>query len=333
LEARGGIEPPIEVLQTSALPLGDRAEKRECRHIRENASDIILKSVNVASSSIKRIAQVKVSVIMKLRTDTFPDMSQPALTISIANQKGGVGKTTTAINLAAAFAAMKIPTLLIDLDPQGNATSALGYEKKEGGSVLGCIRDAEPLDGKIIDTRIQNLSLVVAETDLASLEVELPRKENYLHQFKKYLKPVQESGKFRVIIIDCPPSLGLISMNALAASGRYIVTLQCEYLAMEGLGQILKVADSIRDAANPALELGGVLLTMYDSRTNLSKQVEDEVRKHLTDRVFKTTIPRTVRLGEAPSFGQTIFEYDPFGPAAASYKALGREVAKVFSLK
>ena len=261
-------------------------------------------------------------------------MPSQATILSIANQKGGVGKTTTAVNLSAALAAARIPTLLVDLDPQGNATSAIGYEKKEGGSLLGAIRDSESLEAKVIATRIPNLSLLAGETDMASLEIELQRKENYLHQFKKHLAPLAASGRFRAIILDCPPSLGLISMNALAASDAYLVTMQCEYLAMEGLGQILKVAGSLKDAgANPGLDLAGVLLTMCDTRTNLSRQVEEEVRKHLAGKVFKTTIPRTVRLGEAPSFGQTIFEYDPFGPAATAYKALGKEVAKLLNLK
>ena len=261
-------------------------------------------------------------------------MSRQAIILAIANQKGGVGKTTTAVNVSAALAQAKVPTLLVDLDPQGNATSALGYEKVEGGSILASVHDAEPLDGKVMETRIKKLSLIPGETDLATLEVELTRKENYLHQFRKHLEPLKNSGKYRAIILDCPPSLGLISMNALAAADKYIVTMQCEYLAMEGLGQILKVAGGLKNAeANPDLELGGVVMTMFDSRTNLSKQVDAEVRKHLGDLVFKTVIPRTVRLGEAPSFGQTIFEYDPYGPSSAAYMALGHEFRSRFSLK
>jgi chromosome partitioning protein len=261
-------------------------------------------------------------------------MPDRATTLAIANQKGGVGKTTTAVNLSAALAQSGYRTLLVDLDPQANATSAIGHEKLEGGSILGAVRDGEALDGKILQTRIKNLSILPGETDLATLEVELPRKENYLHQFRRHLAPLQEGGRFDVVVLDCPPALGLISMNALAAADRYIVTMQCEYLAMEGLGQILNVARGLKDAgANPGLELGGILLTMYDVRTNLSRQVEAEVRKHLGEGVFKTAIPRTVRLGEAPSFGQTIFEYDPFGPAAKAYKALGREVVQRFNLK
>lgn len=261
-------------------------------------------------------------------------MSQPAKTFAIANQKGGVGKTTTAVNLAAALAQSGLSTLLVDLDPQGNATSALGYDKVEQGSILAAVHDSEPLAGKVVPTRIANLSIIPGETDLAMLEAELTKKENYLHQFKKHLSPLQESGDFKVLILDCPPSLGLICMNALAASDSYIVPMQCEYLAMEGLGQILNVARGLKEAgANPSLELGGIVLTMYDVRTNLSRQVEMEVRKHFGDKVFKTSIPRTVRLGEAPSFGQTIFEYDPFGPASAAYSAMARELVQRFSIK
>jgi len=260
-------------------------------------------------------------------------MPKPAKTFAIANQKGGVGKTTTAINLAASLAHTGLSTLLVDLDPQGNATSALGHEKVEQGSILAAVHDSEPLASKVLKTRIANLSIIPGETDLAMLEAELTKKENYLHQFKKHLEPLQNSGEYQVVVLDCPPSLGLICMNALAASDLYLVPMQCEYLAMEGLGQILNVARGLKEAgANPNLELGGIVLTMYDARTNLSRQVEAEVRKHLTSGVFKTTIPRTVRLGEAPSFGQTIFEYDPFGPASAAYTALCKEVISRFSL-
>jgi chromosome partitioning protein len=260
-------------------------------------------------------------------------MPTPAKTFALANQKGGVGKTTTAINLAAALAQAGVRTLLVDLDPQGNATSSLGYEKTEGGSILASVHDSEPLAGKVIKTRIPNLSLIPGETDLAMLEAELTKKEHYLHQFRKHLAPLQQGGEYQALVLDCPPSLGLICMNALGASDSYIVPMQCEYLAMEGLGQILNVARGLKEAgANPDLELGGIVMTMYDSRTNLSRQVEAEVRKHFGASVFKTTIPRTVRLAEAPSFGQTIFEYDPFGPAAAAYTALAKELMSRFSL-
>lgn len=257
----------------------------------------------------------------------------PATVFAIANQKGGVGKTTTAVHLAAALADRKIPSLLIDLDPQANATSALGMEKEEGGSILGAALGEEQLLDKVKPTRIKHLSIITGETDLATLEMELPRRENYLMQLRELFKPLRESDDFSAVILDCPPSLGMISMNALGAADYLLVALQCEYLAMEGLGQILKVAEQLKQAgAGHGLEVGGIVMTMYDVRTNLSQQVDAEVRKHFGDKVFKSIIPRTVRLAEAPSFGQTIFEYDSLSPGAQAYKNLAKEVAKRFNL-
>jgi chromosome partitioning protein len=257
----------------------------------------------------------------------------PATVFAIANQKGGVGKTTTAVHLAAGLADRKIPTLLIDLDPQANATSALGMAKEEGASILGPALGEEALLDKVQSTRIKHLSIIPGETDLATLEVELPRRANYLLQLRDLFKPLRASPDFAAIILDCPPSLGLISMNALGASDFLIVALQCEYLAMEGLGQILNVTTQLRKAgASDTLEVGGIVMTMYDVRTKLSQQVDAEVRKHFGDKVFQSIIPRTVRLAEAPSFGQTIFEYDSLSPGALAYKNLAREVAKRFNL-
>jgi chromosome partitioning protein len=258
----------------------------------------------------------------------------PTTIFSIANQKGGVGKTTTAIHLAAALAEKGIPTLLIDLDPQANATSALGLEKEEGASIYGVLHGDENILEKVAPTGRKHFSIIRSELDLAAIEVELGRREAYLSVLKDAVKPLVDSGKFRVIVIDAPPSLGMLSMNALAAADYLIITLQCEYLAMEGLGQILKVLQDIRQSgANARLELGGIVMTMYDLRTNLARQVVEEVTTHLGEKRFQSLIPRTIRLGEAPSFGKTLFEYDPENPACSAFRSLAREFIERFALK
>ncbi len=257
-----------------------------------------------------------------------------ATVFTIANQKGGVGKTTTAINLSAALAARGVSTLLVDLDSQANATSALGMEKREGGSIYGPLMGEGKITDKIVATRVDNLSLVPSEVDLAAAEIELSRSEDYLLRLRACLKGLRKGKQFGAIILDCPPALGILSMNALAAADYLLVTLQCEYLAMEGLGQILKVVDTLRSAgANKKLAVGGIIMTMYDARTKLATQVVEEVKTHLPKEIFKTIIPRSVRLSEAPSFGQTALEYDPNGSGAEAYRKLAAEVIKRFKLK
>ena len=257
----------------------------------------------------------------------------PTTVFTIANQKGGVGKTTTAVNLAAALAEQKIHTLLIDLDPQANATSAIGIEKQEGRSLYGPLRGEGNAFEMITPTSINHLALIPSEEDLAAAEIELASTENYLLRLKTVLAPIRASHGYRAIIIDCPPALGMLSMNSLAAADYLLITLQCEYLALEGLGQILRNVDRLKAAhINDDLQLGGVVMTMFDLRTKLSRQVVDEVKKHLPDKVFKSVIPRTVRLSEAPSFGKTIFAYDRSSPGAAAYKNLADELIARFGL-
>lgn len=256
-----------------------------------------------------------------------------AQVFTIANQKGGVGKTTTSINLGAALAEKDIPTLLIDIDPQGNATSGLGHEKTAGKSLYGPLNgDGDALD-LVIDTEIQNLYLIPSEVDIAALEIEMSQRDDYLIQLKRCIEPLRNSDKYKVIIIDCPPALGLLSMNGLAAANYLLITLQCEYLAMEGLGQILQVVKRLKNAnINANLEIGGIIMTMYDMRTNLSRQVAIEVSSHFEKEVFNTVIPRSVRLSEAPSFGQSILQYDPNSVGSLAYRDLAKEVIQRFNL-
>ncbi len=257
----------------------------------------------------------------------------PTTIFTIANQKGGVGKTTTAVNLAAGLAERKIHTLLIDLDPQANATSAVGVEKQEGKSLYGPIQGEGSVFEMITPTDYEHLALIPSEEDLAAAEVEIAQSDSYLSRLADVLAPLKASNGYRAIIIDCPPSMGMLSMNSLAAADQLLIALQSEYMALEGLGQILRNVDRIREAGlNADLNLGGIIMTMYDGRTNLAKQVVEEVRTHLPEKVFQTLIPRSVRLSEAPSFGKPIFAYDNNSSGAVAYRELAAEVITRFGL-
>jgi chromosome partitioning protein len=247
--------------------------------------------------------------------------------IALANQKGGVGKTTTAVSLAACLAERGKRTLLLDLDPQANATSALGLEKLSGGSVYKSLLGGALLADSIRASGLEHLDVISSEVDLAGAEVDVARAENYLQRLQFALTPIQSADRYEFIIVDCPPSLGILTMNALAAVDSVLVPMQAEYFALEGLAVITRVLQQIRDSgANPSLELEGIVLTMYDGRTNLAQQVAAEVRKHFPGKVYKTIIPRTVRLAEAPSFGKPINIYDSGSYAAMCYRSLTDEL-------
>ena len=253
--------------------------------------------------------------------------------VAIANQKGGVGKTTTAVNLGVALAEKKLRVLLIDLDPQANATSALGMEEVEGESIYESVLGGASIANKILPTRIDNLFIIPANLDLAGVEVEIARMPDHLTRLARTLSTFRSDETFHLVLLDCPPSLGILMMNALAAADEILTPIQCEYFALEGLVKIVRVVEQVRDSgANDQVEIGGIVMTMFDSRTNLSEQVVNEVRQHFGERVYRTVIPRTVRLSEAPSFGKSILEYDPSGAGAAAYRALAREFVKRHSL-
>ncbi|MFW6229902.1 MAG: ParA family protein [Bacillota bacterium] len=245
--------------------------------------------------------------------------------LAIVNQKGGVGKSTTAINLGAALAEKGLKVLIVDIDPQGNASSGLGIDKTEVEySIYDLLLEDVDFSDVIISVAESGLDIIPANIDLAGAEIELVSQISRESRLDKALQG--DTDIYDYILIDCPPSLGLLTLNALTAADGVIVPIQCEYYALEGLGQLLETIKLVQNNLNSKLELEGVLLTMYDSRTNLSDQVADEVKKHFSNEIYQTVIPRNVRLSEAPSFGQSIINYDNRSSGAKAYRKLAQEV-------
>jgi chromosome partitioning protein len=248
-----------------------------------------------------------------------------AKVICIANQKGGVGKTTTAVNLAASIAVAEKKVLLIDIDPQGNSTSGVGLRKEgQNGTIYQALLQGSGLKEMIQKTSLSCLDVVISNTDLIGAEVELIQEKDRERKLDRLIKEVE--ADYDYVFIDCPPSLGLLTINSLTAAHSVIIPLQCEYYAMEGLGQLLKTIRLIKQSFNPRLEIEGILFTMFDGRNNLSHQVAHEVKRHFKDKVFKTIIPRNVRLSEAPSHGKPVLLYDIHSKGAESYLNLAKEV-------
>ena len=256
-------------------------------------------------------------------SDTVQSTAPAGQVFALANQKGGVGKTTTAVNLAASLAASERAVLLIDLDPQGNASSGFGIVDASPQIYDALIGDLD-LAAIVRPTELAYLHIAPSGPDLVGAEVELVGLPDREHRLARALEGVAD--RYDYVLIDCPPSLGLLTLNALTAAASVLIPLQCEYLALEGLTQLVAAIRLVQDHLNPGLRIEGVLLTMYDARLNLSQQVADEARKFFAERVYKAVIPRNVRLSEAPSFGKPIVLYDPHSTGAESYRELAREV-------
>jgi chromosome partitioning protein len=248
--------------------------------------------------------------------------------IAVTNQKGGVGKTTTAINLAAALAMDGNQVLIVDLDPQGNASTGLGIEPHARAmTTYDLLIEEAPLDEVVMPTDIDNLKIAPATTDLSSADVELVANEKRSHLLHDALRAPQTSGIYDYILIDCPPSLNLLTVNALVAAHSVLIPLQSEFFALEGLSQLMLTIREVREAANPSLRIEGVVLTMHDSRNNLAQQVEADARETLGELVFKTVVPRNVRVSEAPSYAMPVITYDPGSKGSEAYVRLAHELA------
>lgn len=247
--------------------------------------------------------------------------------IAVANQKGGVGKTTTAINVASALGKMGKKVLMVDIDPQGNATSGLGVNKRENEfSTYHLLLSSAKISDVLRQTQYKNLDILPSNINLAGVEIELVEMQERTFRLRQALAPIKDAYDY--IFIDCPPSLGLITLNALSAANSLLVPIQCEYYALEGLSQLMATVRQVKRMYNPDIEIEGVLLTMFDSRLNLTLQVVAEVKKHFTAKVYKTVIPRNVRLSEAPSYGQPIQYYEPGSKGAGAYDDLAKELLK-----